>query len=110
MGSLDSTTLDTGITAGAQLNAITWHGNLPGGTHIGFQFATSSNPGGPWIFTGPNGDPSKYYAADQQPSSTFSLPYSFSGIRYFRYRVTLTSDANQTITPRVDDINIDWSP
>ncbi len=108
VGFLDSTTLDTGIALGAQLNSLLWHGSLPGGTSVGFQFATSSSSGGPWSYTGSDGTINSFYTT--QPGVPLSLPYTFTGIQYFRYRVTLTSDPSQTLTPRVDDININWSP
>lgn len=109
VGSLDSTTLDTGISGtGAQLDAILWHGSLPGGTAIGFQIATSSNSGGPWNYAGPDGTINTFYSG--QPGAVISLPYTFGAVRYFRYRVTLTSDPGQTLTPQVDDISVIWSP
>ncbi|MDE2019291.1 MAG: prepilin-type N-terminal cleavage/methylation domain-containing protein [Patescibacteria group bacterium] len=106
---LDSITFDTGAATGAQLNSITWSGTLAGGSGIGFQFATSSSATGPWNFTGPGGDPNQYYAYNQLSSSTFPLPFSFSGIRYFRYRVTLWV-GYLLASPVVNGVSLNWSP
>lgn len=108
-GYLDSSTFDTGITSGAQLNSVIWFGSQPPGTSVGFQFAVSNNSGGPWDFGGPDGTPGTYYMADRGVSK--QLDYSVHGNkRYFRYRVTLFSDQAQSVSPRIDDIFINWSP
>lgn len=108
-GFVDSTTFDTGSTSGAQLNSLLWQGSLPAGTAIAFQLAVSNSSSGPWSFMGPGGTASTTYTAS--PGVPIPLSYSlFSGYRYFRYQVTLTSNATQSATPRVDDVTVDWSP
>ena len=112
-GYLDSKTFDTGVQGGAQLNSVLWHGLLPPGTTLGFQFAVSTTSSGPWNFIGPNGVPnstSSYWAANT-PSSSVPLDYNlYNNFRYFRYRVTLYSNTAQTLSPRVDDVVVNWSP
>jgi hypothetical protein len=112
-GILDSQTFDTGVQGGAQLNSVIWHGQIPLGTSLGFQFAVSNVSSGPWNFIGPNGVPnstSSYWNANI-PSSSVPLDYVlYNNFRYFRYRITLTSNAAETATPRVDDVIVNWSP
>ncbi len=111
-GYLDSQTFDTGVVGGAQLNSVLWHGILPAGTAVGFQFAVSSSSAGPWTFTGPDGWPnsSSSYWNGSNTSSSIPLNYSlYNNFRYFRYRVTLFSNTARTVSPRVDDIVINWS-
>jgi hypothetical protein len=108
-GYLDSTTFDTGVASGAELNSLMWKGTLPAGTAIAFQIAVSNSSSGPWNFVGSGGTSSTYYTA------SFGVPIPltyalFSGYRYFRYRTILTSNSTQSATPRVDDVIINWSP
>ena len=109
-GTLDSTTFDTGVAGGAQLNSVLWQGKPAGGTDVKFQFAASNSSSGPWIFIGPGGDGT----TDHDPTDqNISLPLDYTlhnNNRYFRYRVTLTADPSSLYTPRVDDIFINWSP
>jgi hypothetical protein len=102
-GTLDSQIFDTGVASGAQLNSVTWKGSLNGlpASAVGFQFAVSNSTSGPWNFTG-----TSYVGL---PASPILLGYSLNG-RYFRYRVTLTTDAAQLTTPRIDDVIVNWSP
>jgi hypothetical protein len=113
-GSLDSTTFDTGVAQGAQLNSIAWQGSLPVvGTAVAFQLAVATSSGGPWNFTGPGGSTS---TSDVWPGGSSGtqvelVPYTlYQNFRYFRYRVILTSNLAQTQTPRVDDVIVSWSP
>ena len=112
-GYLDSQTFDTGVSGGAQLNSVLWHGQMPSGAALGFQFAVNNASSGPWNFIGPNGVPnssSSYWSANT-PSSSVALDYQlYNNFRYFRYRVTLFSNIAQTATPRVDDVIVNWSP
>jgi len=112
-GYLDSTTFDTGSVRGAQLNSVMWRGVLPPNTSVGFQFAVNNSSSGPWNFMGPDGTTSTFYGASPpiQPNTPIPLNYSlYSGYRYFRYRVTLTSNASQTSTPQVTGIIVNYSP
>ena len=106
---LDSTTFDTGVANGAQLNSLLWHGSLPAGTQAKFQFAVSNASSGPWSYMGPDGGSGTFYApnADTVTKLDYTL---YNNYRYFRYRVTLVSNITQTLTPRVDDVIINWSP
>lgn len=109
-GTLDSTTFDTGVASGAQLNSVLWQGNLPAGTTVKFQFAVSNASSGPWNYTGSDGTANTYYTPSA-PGTSLRLDYSrYNNFRYFRYRVTLVSNTTQTLTPRVDDIIVNWSP
>ena len=120
-GYLDSQTFDTGSVNGAQLNSVLWHGFMPTGAGVGFQFAVSNASNGPWNFTGPDGvwnSASSYWIANTPslsiPLINSSIPtvgYNlYNNFRYFRYRVTLFSDPAQTVSPRVDDVVVNWSP
>ena len=108
-GSLDSTTYDTGVSGGAQINSFVWHGTQPAGTAVRFQFAASNASGGPWNFAGPDGTANTYY--DIGPDLSKSVGYTFyNNQRYFRYRATLVSNQAQTVSPQVDDVIVNWSP
>lgn len=109
VGYVDSTTYDTGVALGAQLNSFIWHGAQPAGTYVKFQFAASNSPGGPWTYYGPGGSTAAYYGASADTHT--NLEYSqFNNYRYFRYRTTLVSNQAQTLAPRVDEVSINWSP
>ena len=110
-GTVDSQIFDTGVASGAQLNSVIWKGVASSSTSVAFQFAVSNSTGGPWNYQGPNGTSSTYYGgAGYGPGTPIPLNnYSLTG-RYFRYRVTLTTNSSQTLTPRVDDIIVNWSP
>jgi hypothetical protein len=107
---LDSSIFDTGVTdpIGAKLNAVIWQGLQPTGTGVKFQFAVSNSPMGPWDYVGSDGTGSTYYAVD--PDVSKALDYVLHAGRFFRYRITLTSNTAQTLTPRVDKVIVNWSP
>lgn len=108
-GYLDSTTFDTGVALGSQLNSVLWHGSQPPGTAVRFQFATGNVSSGPWIFVGSDGTSNTYYSTG--PDASLLLGYTaHNNARYFRYRVILLSSAVQTLSPRVDDVIVNWSP
>jgi hypothetical protein len=109
-GTLDSSTFDTGVNAGAQLNSVMWHGSQPVGTSVWFQFAvsTSSSPAS-WNFVGTDGTSDTYYATG--PDASLKLNYSLhNNFRYFRYKVGLISNTASTVSPRVDEVIVNWSP
>jgi hypothetical protein len=108
-GILDSQTIDTGVTGGAQLDSVTWDGNLPAGTGVGFQFAVSTSTSGPWNFIGSDGTSGSTYSGVAGVPLALGNYSSLIG-RYFRYQVILTSNPTETVTPRVDDIIVNWSP
>ncbi len=108
-GTLDSSTFDTGIAAGAQLNSVLWHGNQPAGTSVKFQFAVSNSSSGPWSYKGSDGTSNSYYTVGADTS--IKLDYAFhSNFRYFRYRIFLFSNQAQSQSPRVDEVIVNWSP
>ncbi len=108
-GYVDSTIFDTGSAEGAQLNSVLWQGSQPAGTSIRFQFAVSNASSGPWTYVGSDGTVNTYYSVNVNTSQ--NLDYSlFNNFRYFRYRTTLVSNQAQTVSPRVDDVIVNWSP
>jgi hypothetical protein len=109
VGTLDSETLDTGVTSGAEINSVTWQGNQPPGTLVGFQFAVSNSSSGPWNFTGPDGTSGTMYVGLADAPIPLSNYSSLSG-RYFRYRIILSTNAAQTVSPRVQGVDVNWSP
>jgi hypothetical protein len=106
-GTLDSQTFDTGVANGAQLNSITWKGNVPSGTSVSFQIAVSNSSSGPWNFIGP-------YSSSGVTGGTISLgtitPFASLIGRYFRYRVILSTNIGQTVSPQVTSVIVNWSP
>ena len=108
-GILESTIFDTGIANGTKVNALTWTGNRPAGTTVQFQIASSNSSTGPWSYIGPDGTGTTYLQPDAGVSEGVGSQYH-AAVRYFRYKVILSSDAAQTATPRVDSITINWSP
>ncbi|HUC01491.1 MAG TPA: hypothetical protein VMA75_01140 [Candidatus Paceibacterota bacterium] len=108
-GTLDSQTFDTGVAAGAQLNSVTWYGSLPAGTSVAFQIAVSNSSSGPWNFQGTDGTSATTYPTLEGVPTPLTNYSSLSG-RYFRYRIILTSDLAQTVSPRVDSVIVNWSP
>ena len=118
VGMLDSTTIDTGVASGTELNSVMWHGslNLPSGPPypVGFQFAVSNSSSGPWTFIGPAGttSTSDVYAGTGYPDTPIQI-YNYSeyvGYRYFRYRAILLTNSVQSISPQVTGVSVDWSP
>lgn len=119
-GYVESAILDTGITIGAVLQSIIWQGLLPAETTVDFQIATSSSASGPWSFRGPNGDDIAYYGlacpsvgaggpgSVAQPDSPICVDKNIGAARYFRYKIRLRSNLVQTVTPRVDDVILNW--
>lgn len=109
VATLDSSTFDTGVAAGAELNSVLWHGLLPAGTAVRFQFAASNVSSGPWTYVGTDGTSNTDY--NTGPDVSLKLGYTpHNNKRYFRYRASLQSDISKTVSPRVDDIIVNWSP
>jgi hypothetical protein len=111
-GTLDSTTFDTGVASGTQLNSVLWQGALNNGA-VKFQFAVSNSSSGPWNFIGPDNTTSTFFTGN--PGASINLVSTnnlygynlFAGYRYFRYRATLVLGDS---SPRVDDVVVNWSP
>ena len=128
VGYLDSATFDTEVARGVRYNSIFWDGLMPAGTGVSFQLATSDSPDGPggdWggdDFWGPSGTDADSYNfnsgyskanLDKEYGRYFKTPLGdpnhHYGKRYFRYRVWLFSNSNSTLSPRVDEVTINWS-
>jgi hypothetical protein len=108
-GTVISVVYDTGIAAGAQLNSFLWHGSQPVGTRVDFQFASSNATSGPWTFIGPDGTSNSYYTVS--PGTSRALGYGLhTDKRYFRYKAVLFSDQAQRLSPRIDEVVVNWSP
>lgn len=114
-GTLDSSTFDTGVAGGAQVNSILWSGSLPAGTAVSFQLAGSNSASGPWVYQGPDGTANTWYYLNATnvgagPGESIRTDYVLhNNARYFRYRVKLVSNQSQTASPSVDAIHINWS-
>jgi len=107
--SLISSVFDTGLAGGAAINSIMWQGNKPSGTSVKFQMASANDSEGPWSYLGPDGSDTTYYSP-----SDIGIPVQINLIyhnnhRYFRYKVFLETDVAKTVSPRVDNVIINWS-
>ena len=117
---LQSSIFDTQVTNGAILNSIIWQGTQPSGTSVDFQIAVATSTDGPWNYTGPSGNTIAYYsvecpiagAADPGAGPNKAICIDKSQVinyRYLRYKIRLKSDLAQTLSPRIDDIILNWS-
>ncbi len=108
---LISSIFDTGVSTGAAINTVMWQGSQPSGTGVKFQIASdSTSTPATWTYRGPDGSNTTYYApANSDVSAQINLAYH-NNHRYFRYKIFLSSNASQTLSPRVDDVIINWSP
>jgi hypothetical protein len=111
-GILDSPTLDTGLASGAELNSILWLGSLDGlpSSSVAFQIAVSNSTSSSWLFQGPDGTASSSYSGSPGVPIPLTNYAAYVGYRYFRYRVILTTDASQSLSPQVTSVSVDWSP
>lgn len=114
-GTLDATVYDTGVPS-AQLNSFIWQGGSVGtagscggtGTRVDIQFASGDSTSS-LSFIGPDGSSNTFYGAST-PNTSVPLNSEFHRGRYFSYRVTLRSDPSQRVSPRLDDVIVNWSP
>lgn len=117
---LTSSIFDTQLTSGAILNSIIWQGSQPSGTSVDFQVAVSNSSGGPWTFTGPSGSTTNYYGVEcpitgianpgAGPNKAICIDKSqVTNYRYLRYKVRLTSNLAQTLSPTINDVILNWS-
>lgn len=105
-----SSIFDTGVAGGAAFNSIMWQGSQPAGTVVRFQFASSASSTGPWLYRGPDGSDATFY---MPTGSGLPIPLNRSyhnNHRYYRYKIILESDVSQTVSPRVDNVIVNWSP
>ncbi len=108
-GWLESSIYDTQVAGGVQLNSVIWQGYQPAGTMVRFQFASSNSSSGPWSYAGTDGTSNTYYQTDLNTS--LKIDYSqYNNNRYFRYKIFLISNASSSVSPRVDDVILNWSP
>jgi len=117
-GTLISSIFDTTRTSGANLNSIIWQGTQPANTCVEFQIAVSNTSTGPWEYKGCDSydcaaTTGSYYGASC-PGPNVAIPiYDRAQVknqRYLRYKATLISDVNQTVSPTIEDIILNWSP
>ncbi len=110
-GTLISSTFDTGVVGGADINSIVWNGTLPSpanGAEVDFQLAVSQSASGPWNFKGYDGTSATWYSGN--PGVAIKVDYVLhDNARYFRYQVRLLSNLSQTASPKVTGINVNWS-
>lgn len=117
---LESSIFDTQVTEGAILNSVIWQGDQPSGTSVDFQIAVSQSSSGPWIFKGPGGSTTDYYGREcplagisnpgAGPNKSICIDRSqVTNYRYLRYKIRLRSNTLQTLSPRVDDVILNWS-
>jgi prepilin-type N-terminal cleavage/methylation domain-containing protein len=102
-GVLDSSSFFIG---GANLKDISWlpldQATSTGLNSVKFQIA-SSDTGGPWSFTGPDGTSATYYT-----TSNRNIHSMHNGKQYFRYKLFLHTD-DQAITPNVSDVSFTFT-
>lgn len=114
VGDVYSSVFDTGVEGGAQFNSVALLGSIPNGTEVSLQVAVSNSEAGPWDFIGPSGTSADFYKfqVDSTGQSFVAvLDYRWhSNYRYFRYRLRLKSDDKSILTPRIEDVIINWSP
>lgn len=94
----------------AAINTISWLGNLNGNPSesVKFQIAATSSPSGPWNYKGPDGTNGSFYeTSDSGAVKQINLQYN-NNYQYFRYKIFVSS--TQPNGPRVDEVNISWSP
>ncbi|PIW97917.1 hypothetical protein COZ81_00065, partial [Candidatus Jorgensenbacteria bacterium CG_4_8_14_3_um_filter_38_10] len=117
-GTLISSIFDTTRTSGANLNSIIWQGTQPANTCVEFQIAVSNTSTGPWEYKGCDSygcaaTTGSYYGASC-PGPNVAIPiYDRAQVknqRYLRYKTILISDINQTVSPTIEDIILNWSP
>jgi hypothetical protein len=104
-GTLTSSVFDAGRQT--VFNRISFNGNLPVQTELGFQIATANNPSGPWLFYGPAGTTETNDLYLNQAGEGIWLGNNFN--RYLRYKAYLRS-LDGTATPVLFDITINYSP
>jgi len=105
LGTLSSSVLDAGKTSA--FNRISFNGDLPVNTVIGFQTAVSNSPAGPWVFYGPGGTTSDQDLYLEGQGSGLWLGANIG--RYFRYKALLKSIDGEN-TPILKDVTINYSP
>ena len=120
IGYLESTVIDSGVAGGATLHSIIWQGTQPSGTSVDFQVAVATSASGPWNFLGPGGSASSWYGSECSsvgasdpgagPNKAICVDKNLTADnRYLRYKTRLQSNLQQSQTPTVDDVILNWS-
>ena len=105
---LTSSIFDTQATGGAAINTIMWQGDLPSGTEVSFQIASSNSSSGPWDYLGSDGTSMTFYEPTGPNIQAKIRRADHNNKRYVRYKVFLTAYGGQS--PTVDDVIINYSP
>lgn len=130
-GDLISGTFDTQSATGVAFNYIAWRGSSNGG-RVSFQFAASNcengatnapactvssgwggaKTSGDGAFLGPGGTTAAADAYVLSPNTPVKIANQnvHNNRRYYRYKVYVETDNNQTATPIIEDVIINWSP
>lgn len=115
-GYLESSTFDTLVSGGAQINSVIWRGALPSpqdSSWVGFQFAVATSASGPWNYSGcsiPNATCGSTHWYSGNSGAPIGVDYNLhNNARYFRYKVQLTSNLTQTQSPKVNEVVVNWS-
>ncbi len=107
---LESSVFDTWVVGGSAINTIMWQGSQPSGTSVKFQIASSNSATGTWDYKGPDGSITTFYAPTG-PSIPAQINLAHhNNHRYFRYKIILYSNPDNTQSPTVTDVIINWSP
>jgi hypothetical protein len=99
-GTFESSTFDPGANVG--YNYFTFTGTVPANTTLQFQIGANNTNSG-WSYVGPDGTASTFYTTGD------TVPLGIVSNRYFRYKATLTT-TNGQVTPRIDDVEVNYSP
>ncbi|MBI4991748.1 MAG: hypothetical protein HZB99_00830 [Candidatus Harrisonbacteria bacterium] len=109
-GELISSIFDTAIAVGARLNTVIWQGEKPAGTNVKFQIASSNSASGPWDYLGSDGSSSSFYVPAGPSVQIAVRQADHDNKRYLRYKIILEPDGAGILSPRVDDVILNWSP
>jgi len=106
-GWLESVVFDTGAAQGAQINSVMWRGSNPNGSLVKIQLAVSNLPAGPWVY---DWDTNQSSSPNMSPNIPVPVSYVvFPSARYYRYKIYLYSSPDQTTSPQVEDVVVNWS-
>lgn len=106
---LISSTFDTGATGGVVFNTLLYQGTKPIGTEVKFQLAVSDSADGPWNFSGFDGTDTSYYTPTGPGIPVVLNASLYKNKRYFRYKIFLTTDLGQSVSPEITKVVVTWS-